>query len=149
MEQFYASGKEKKAGDNVSSLATIMTVSPTTSAIILPKVGFFGNTFCENRQSNNKHASLSSLSPKSISSDKIFSGKVNKSVPHMMLKLAFVEKFNKNNNDTNFELAFLVRIFFTKNNQIQGSVIGCNVNGLSGKQRLLGAELLKKKQLDE
>lgn len=149
LEQFYAFGKEKKAGYNLSSLATIMTTSPTTSAIILPKVGFFGNTFCENRQFNNKYASLLFLLLKSNSSNKIFSGKVNKSAPCMMLKPAFIEKFNKNNNDTDFELAFLVRIFFTRDNQTQRSVMGCNVGELPGKQRLLGVELLKKEQLDE
>ena len=87
------------------------------------------------------------LLSKLISGNKIFSGKVNESSLHIILKSSFVEKID--NNNANFELAFYIYVFSTRDNLTHRLVMGRNVVRLLDKQRLLGTKLIKKKQLDE
>lgn len=57
------------------------------------------------------------LSPKSVSSNKILSGKVDKSAPIIMPKPAFVQELNDDYNNIKFEFTFLVHIFSAGDNQ--------------------------------
>lgn len=92
---------------------------------------------------------IPSLSSKFVSSDKIFSSKADESTSHMMPKPAFVKEINDDDNDTDFQLAFYVGIFFAGDNQTQGLVMGRNVAGPPSEQGLSKAESSKKRQLIE
>lgn len=65
-----------------------------TSAAILPKVDLFSNKLYDNKQSDNEHMLVLSLSSKSVSGNNIFSGKTNKSAPCMIPKLVFIEEID-------------------------------------------------------
>ena len=126
-----------------------MNTSITNSAATPPKVGLFGNTFCNNLQSANEHMLVPSLSPKSVFGDDIISGKGDSSAPCMIPKPVFVEEVDDNDDNTDFEPVSCVRIVSAWDNQTYQSVIGRNIAGPPGEQRLLGAESSKQKQLDE
>lgn len=88
---------------------------------------------------------MPSLSPKSVSGNEIPCSKVDESAPRIMLKAAFVEEVDDNN--TNFEHASCIRVFSTRYNQTQGSLMGRNVAGLPVGQGLSEVESLKKNNL--
>ena len=92
---------------------------------------------------------MPSLSPKSVSSNKIFSGKADLSTPCMMPKPVFVEEVDDDDDDTDFEPVFRIRIVSAGDNQTHQSVMSYRINGPPGKQELLEAQSLKEKQLDE
>lgn len=89
------------------------------------------------------------LLPKSVSSNKILSGKVDKSAPIIMPKPAFVQELNDDYNNIKFEFTFLVHIFSAGDNQTQGSVMDRNVSRPPGEQGLLGVKSLKKNRPDK
>lgn len=130
LEQFGTFGKKsqcsyREAGGNALSTTTTTTASSMTSVAISLKIGHFSNTLCNNRQSANAHAPVPSSLPKPISGNKILFGKINECAPCMMPKAAFVEEVD--DDDTNFELASRVSVFSATDNQIQKSVMGCNI----------------------
>lgn len=61
----------------------------------------------------------------------------------MMPKPTFVKKVDNDNNDSKFKLVFRIRVVFAKDNQIHQSMIGHNVTGPLGEQKMLRAESLK------
>lgn len=128
-------------------MSTTTTATLTTSIATLPKMSLFSNTLCNNKKSNNKHAPVLFLSSKSVSGDKISSGKVDESTSYMILKPTFVEEVDNDDNETDFEIASRVHFFSAGDNQTQELVMGHNITGLSSEQKLLGAELLKKNNL--
>lgn len=89
------------------------------------------------------------LSPKSVASHEIPSGKVDESALIIMPKPVFVQELNDDYNDNKFEFTFLIHIFSARDNQTQQSVMYRNVSRPPGKQGLLGVKSLKKNQPDE
>lgn len=84
--------------------------------------------------------------------NEIFSGKVDKFALCIIPKAIFTKEVD--NDDTDFELTSCGRIcraskLFAGDNQTQESIIGYNVVGPTGRQKLLKVKLLKKKQYDE
>lgn len=92
---------------------------------------------------------MPSLLPKFVSGNKISFGKADLSARHIMPKPAFVEKVDKDNNNTDFEPASRVRFVSAGDNQTHQLVIGRNIAGTSGEQGLSGAQSSKQKQFDE
>ena len=133
LEQSGAFGKEKEAVSNAVYTNTIINASTITSAAIPPKVGFFGNTLCDNLQSANEDALVLSLLSKSVSGNEISSGKADLSALYMIPKSVFVKEVNDDNHDTNFEPASCVRVVSAGNNQTHQSVISRNIAGPPGK----------------
>lgn len=98
-----------------------------TFAATFPKVSLFANTFCENLQSANAHAHVLSLSPKYVSGNEILFGKADLSAFSMIPKLAVIEKVDDDDNNTDFELAFCIRVVFAGNNKNYQLVKGRNI----------------------
>lgn len=102
-----------------------------TSIAIFSNVGHLGNIFCDNQKSTNAHALMPSLLPKLVSSNKISFSKTDESAPCIIRKATFIEEID--DNDTNFELAFCIRVFSARDNQTQGLVMSRNIAGQPGR----------------
>lgn len=59
---------------------------------------------------------MSILSPKFISSNKVFSDKTDEFAHSIMPKPAFIEEVDNNDNNTNFELAFYICVLSARDN---------------------------------
>lgn len=145
LEQSGASGKKRKAGGSTLSMTTTTNAFITISTAISPKMGFFGNMFCNNLQSANRYTLVPSLSPKSVFGNEIPAGKADLSIPCIMPKSVFVEEVDNDDDNTDFELASCIRVVFAGDNQTHSSIMGRNIARPLSEQELLGAESLKQK----
>lgn len=97
-----------------------MTAFPIISAATLPKMDLFSNMLHDNGQSANMHALLPSFSPKSVFDNEIHFGKADFSTPCMILKPAFVQEIDDNDNNTNFKFASRVYVVRRKIGRLLG-----------------------------